>query len=208
MSKESMSLETVQALQPLTTPLTVKLAEYVKALKAKTVPQLLPQKPALQGIEVGPGLLSVFGADPGLGKTALGMRVLYDAIELIPDLRVIIAEADTEVETLLCRELVRLTRLPSEKVRFANLDQGELTRVEAAADELNLRIPNVLVLDEPYTLAQLLRLLDEQPGLLFIDYLQLFAPRDLDPRQGVGEAHGHNADRMQGTRAIFVHHVR
>jgi replicative DNA helicase len=174
-------------LRPIaTTPAASVLDDYINDLLAGSVAQLLPQYSALEGIEVGPGLVTILGAYPGVGKTALCSQIMFDALELKPDLSAVIANAETGFDVLLRRQLTRITRIPSKSIRFGLLTEDDKDRIRKAATELRPRLERVSVLNHPYTILNLLALLDRQPGLLICDYLQLFlAPEAKDPRLGV-----------------------
>lgn len=179
----------------ITSPAGNLLVQYLQRINAGELQQLTKQYSALAGIEIGPGLVTVIGAPPGFGKTALSMQVMFDAIELEPDLQVVVANAETTFDGLLRRELTRITRIKSDDIRFGNLSARDLEEINKAASELIPRMQRVRVLNDPHTLDQLLRLKDDPPAMLIVDYLQKFAPPDKDARQGVG-------DVMAGLRSL------
>jgi replicative DNA helicase len=174
-------------LQPIsTTSAAAVLDGYVTQLINGTVTQLLPQNSDLEGFEVGPGLITILGAYPGMGKTALTSQIMFDALSLKPDLTAVVANAETGFDVLLRRQLTRITRIPSKAIRFGLLTDEEKTTIKAAAGELRPKLERVSVLNHPHTILNLLTLLDKQPGLLIVDYLQLFlAPESKDARIGV-----------------------
>lgn len=162
------------------------LSEYVAELLDHRYDSLVAQKEALHGIEIGPGLLTVIGAPPGAGKTALAMQVVYDGIELDDSLRVYVANAETTYKGLLRREFARRTGISSNRIRFGRLSLSHLEEIQKLASELQGTMERIEVVDN-CTLAGLLELFDQPPGLLVVDYLQKFAPTDKDVRQGVNE---------------------
>ena len=102
-----------------------QLVEYLNRIQDGKLQQLIPQRGVLNGIEIGSGFVSVIGAPPGIGKTALAMQVMFDAIDLDESLRAVVANAETTFDGLLRRELTRITRINSNKIRFGNLDDKE-----------------------------------------------------------------------------------
>lgn len=162
------------------------LTKYLQDLSEGNVPRLIQQSTALNGIEIGGGMITGIGAGPGAGKTALCMQIVFDALRLDKKLTAVIANAEMGFEVLLRRELTRLTDIRSDKIRFADLDKCDLERIQRAGSHLMEHLERVQVLVDPHDLGQLLRLLECSPGILVVDYLQKFAPRDLDPRLGVG----------------------
>ncbi|WP_372717330.1 DnaB-like helicase C-terminal domain-containing protein [Novipirellula sp.] len=138
----------------------------------------------IEGMEVGPGKISIVAAPPGFGKTTFAMQYAFDAIDHNPDLTVYVANAEMSFEVLVKRELTRRSGVPQKALRFADLTPGQIAKVEAAAAEIEPYLPRIVVMPEPYTLSDLQKWADGRCGLLLLDYLQLFAPSD-DPRLGV-----------------------
>lgn len=180
---------------PPTTRAGKLLVEYMGRINSGTLPQLIQQDFALQGFEVGPGMITIVGAPPGFGKTALAMQMMFDAVRLNPELRAVVANAETSFDVLLRRELTRRTRIKSADIRFGRLTPMDLETLNATSDELIPQLERVSVLNDPCNLMQLMRLKDQEPGLLIPDYLQKFALADKDARQGVNEV-------MAGLRAL------
>ncbi len=173
--------------RPLTIAANGLVQDFLKRLNDGELSRLFELDDALTGYEIGFGLISVLGAPPGAGKTGLAMQCVFEALRFKPDLRVVIANAESSFDVLLRRELCRQTRIESAKVRFGDLNDDEMRQVIKAAAEIQSKLGNVEVLQEPCTSLQLLRLLDSTPGFLVVDYLQKFAPPDKDIRIGVGE---------------------
>lgn len=170
--------------KPLTTPAVKILDDYAGRIASDDLPQLLRLGPALDGIEVGPELLAIFGAPPGAGKTACSSQIAFEAVDLNPELRVYIANAEMSFEALLRRQLTKITRIKSDTIRFGRLDEEQQTQVKAACDELRPKLERFGIIENP-GLHSLKSLLEEPPGLVIVDYLQKFSPPDKEPRLGV-----------------------
>ncbi len=183
----STNVDKPPAEKPATLPAEALLANYLRRINAGELPQLIQQRGALEEIEIGPEMITVIGAPPGIGKTALASHVMFDALELDGSLRCVVANAETTFDGLLRRELTRRTRIDSRAIRFGRFIEGDIERINTAASELAPRLERVSVLDDPFTVMQLWRLRDEVPGLLIVDYIQQFAPSDKDARAGVNE---------------------
>ena len=96
-----------------------------------------------QRIEVGPGLVVLFGAPPGYGKTALTMQMAIDAARFNPKLRVLIANVEMSVGALLDRQLARLSGIDLSLIRYRKLGAEHADRLErglAAIDAIAERI--------------------------------------------------------------------
>ncbi|QDV25955.1 DnaB-like helicase C-terminal domain-containing protein [Aureliella helgolandensis] len=173
-------------LPPVTTSAIKLLDGYMDDIHSGTLPQLIRQRDALDGIEVGFGLLTVLGGPPGTGKTVIASQVAFDAIELNADLQVIIANAEMHFSALLRREFTRRTRIKSDDLRFGRLTQYERERIDEVASDIRATLLRVQVVEE-CNLFNLARLAGEKPSLIIVDYLQKFAPSGKDLRIGVGE---------------------
>ena len=185
--EEKATSEVATVPDPVTSPAGRLLNQYIQQINEGELPQLIRQPPPFDGIEVGAGLITIIGAPPGFGKTALAMQLMFDALELDDSLRAVVANAETSFDGLLRRELTRATRIDSNAIRFGKLTSHELERINEAASDLIPRLQRVSVLNDPCNVIQLYKLRGEPPGLLIVDYLQKFAPADKDPRQGVNE---------------------
>ncbi len=163
------------------------LDRFIESLDNSTLPQLIPQYSALSGLEVGEGLITVLGAPPGKGKTALVMQAMFDALELDNHLIAVVANAEMSFDVLIRRELTRATGITSSAIRFGKLSAEERSQIKAAAGNLREKLERVESLADPCNLSNLLMLETHTPGLLIVDYVQKFAPMDKDARQGVNE---------------------
>lgn len=172
--------------RPLLEGMVDSLDAWLERLLTGNIPQLIPQHSALKGIEIGSGLVTVIGAYQGVGKTALTSQIMFDALELDPDLRAVVANAESDAAMLLRRQIGRGLQIPARALRFGHLTAEERDKVVRAAGELRARLVRVSQLAAPYRLHQLTRLLNEEPGLLIVDYLQKFVPvESRDVRVGI-----------------------
>ena len=81
------------------------------------------------GFECGPGKITILGAPPGAGKTALVMQYVFSLLENDSKARVVIANAEMTFEVLLRRELTRRSQVSGGKLRFRQRHTG---RTEAS----------------------------------------------------------------------------
>lgn len=139
------------------------------------------------GLEVGPGKITVIGAPPGAGKTAMTMQFVFQFLERNPDRSVLVANAEMTPEMLLRRELTRLSGVNGHALRFAKLTDIQLQDVERAAKRLTPLLDRIKTIPGPYGQKTLMNLPDESAGdLLVLDYLQKFADGE-DLRRSVGD---------------------
>lgn len=159
--------------------------QYMQRLQHGTVSQLFNLGPELEGLEVGPGLVTVIGGPPGGGKTAIASKIAFDAMKLDQNLSVCIANAESNFEVLAQRELLRRTGIASRRLRFGQLTAEELGTCQRAASEISPFLHRIGIMVAPFSIANLLYMENYRPGLLIVDYLQQFSPSNLDGRLGV-----------------------
>src|SRR4051794_25075757 len=80
-------------------------------------------------LQVGPGLVSLFGGPPGGGKTAFTMQGVIDALRLTPTLRACICNVEMTPATLLDRQLARLSGIDLTTIRRRTLTAQHAQRV-------------------------------------------------------------------------------
>lgn len=184
------------------------LKSYIERLRAGKLPQLYKLGSALDGLEIGPNLLTLSGAPPGTGKTALAMQIAFEAMQDQPELLVYVANAEMGFDAIIRRELTRLTAIKSEYIRFGVLTEIEMAAIDKASDSLASAMERLRIIDDPDH-ESLVRLLNEPPGLVIPDYIQKFAPAEKDVRVGVGMVmttlrrlanHGHAVLALSATK--------
>ncbi len=147
---------------------------------------LLPTCSALEGLEIGPGLIMGLGAPPGAGKTALALQVTFDALKLDPSLIAYIAPADTSFDVILNRIISRDTRISYKKLRHNDMEPEERRKAIDALENMRDIVARIKVVD-PAGYLELLMLQESPPGLLIVDYLQKFTPPGVEKRAGIDD---------------------
>lgn len=137
---------------------------------------------------LGPGKITIIGAPPGTGKTALVNQIVFEALDEHPDLRLWVANCEMSIEDLLRRELSRQSGVAHKRILKATFDDEEHSKIIDAADRLTPSIVRVCHMLPPFTCEELAQLsMVECPGILVVDYLQKFRSSDRDARAGVDE---------------------
>lgn len=146
--------------------------------------------PAFPMIEVGPGLLALIGAPPGRGKSSLAMQLTYAAIANEPGLPVIVASLEMTPAVLIKRHLAGLIGVSYDNIRFNTLTDYQRQELTEAAKTFIDRLEGVKFLKQEFCgLGDLdrLRQAADKPGILVLDYLQLFGPPDDDAKARIGK---------------------
>ena len=139
---------------------------------------------------LSPGKITIIGAPPGTGKTALASQICFDALTEHPDLNLVIANCEMDMLSLLRREISRSSRVAHKKLLQASFDEGDFDRVMLACSELAQLAPRIKHVLPPFDTSSLEEVLLLEPGLLIVDYLQKFRGSDRDARTGVDEVCG------------------
>ncbi len=155
------------------------LAGWERELAAGVPPRRFPAADPgtpLAGVEVAPGLVTLFGGAPGAGKTALVLQLAFDALRLTPDLRMAVCNVEMQPAALLERQLARLSGVPLADLRDRRVkpDDPRLVRGLVALRPLTARTAFV---PPPYTTAHLAEVADAHGAeLVMIDYVQRVGP--------------------------------
>lgn len=137
---------------------------------------------ALARIEVGPGLVNLFGGAPGAGKTAFTMQAVIDALRLTPTLRVCVCNIEMPPAILLDRQLARLSGIPLNLIRYRQLTAEHGERVATAMHALEEIADRLCFVRPPFDLNNVADSADAffaggaDHGLILLDYIQRIRP--------------------------------
>lgn len=158
--------------------------------------------------ELGPGMVDVLGSPPGYGKTLLASQLLYEAIEYDDDLIGYVLNCEMTPQSLLRRELARLTGIDSKALRFGNLDDDDRELIRRHSEPLRQRLERVRFVNADKE--GLVSLASAKPGIVLIDYVQRFTiGKESDPRQAMNAVmtfcrrladHGHSVLAISATK--------
>lgn len=131
----------------------------------------------LARLEVGPGLVTLFGGAPGAGKTAFTMQTTCDALRLTPTLRAVVCNVEMPPGILLDRQLARLAGLPADIIRRRKLDASHGMRLDVGLATLESLVDRLAFVRPPFTLDNIAAAADKfDAGLLLLDYAQRITP--------------------------------
>lgn len=167
------------------------LPAWKQSLRTGTKPTRYPVgEGAFSHIRIGPGLLTLIGGPPALGKTALAMQWLFDALRATPDLRAVVVNVESSPELLLDRQLSRLSGIDYSLIR--DREPLDPERLAFGFDALDAVADRLAFVNGPYTLEHVAAVADLfDPGLIVLDYIQRIPKTDakqLDARQSVSAA--------------------
>lgn len=144
-------------------------------------------------VRIGPGLLTLLGGPPGLGKTALTMQWVIDALRASDELSALVVNVESAPPILLDRQLSRLSGIDLGLIRDRKADAMPRDRLDFGFGQLEAVADRLAFLNGPYTLEHAAGAADDfRAGLIVIDYLQRVPPSDQaaagDARQSLNSA--------------------
>ncbi len=131
----------------------------------------------LADIEIGPGLVTLFGGAPGAGKTAFTMQTVVDALRLTPTLRALVCNIEMPPSVLMDRQLARLSGIDLKTIRYRRLGPIHSSRIDQGLQTLDEIADRLAFVRPPFDLDNVARSADDcQAGLIVLDYIQRIAP--------------------------------
>ena len=154
------------------------LADWRDDVKSGEPPTLYPVGAGeLERLEIGPGLVTLFGGAPGAGKTAFTMQLVIDALRATPTLRAAVCNIEMPPKVLLDRQLARLCGIDLTTIRRRRLTADHADRIEQGIDTLDAMADRLAFLRPPFNLDNVAETADEfGANLLLLDYIQRIAP--------------------------------
>lgn len=132
----------------------------------------------LARIEIGPKLVTLTGGPPGAGKTALVMQLVTDALRLTPTLRAVVCNIEMPPETLLDRQLARLSGIDLSDIRHRRLGAEHADRIDQGLHTLEAVADRLAFVRPPFDLDNVAATADDfEAGLIVLDYIQRIRPR-------------------------------
>jgi replicative DNA helicase len=141
----------------------------------------------LREIQVGEGLVTLVGAPPAAGKTALISQLLFDALQAPGQehLKGLFANVEMSPQAILTRQLARLSGIGHAWLLHRDFEEAALPRLRDAMDELRQLMPRIEFMKPPFTLERLAeRSAASGVNIVVLDYAQRFdfADRSNDSR--------------------------
>jgi replicative DNA helicase len=131
----------------------------------------------LARLEIGPGLVALFGGAPGAGKTTFTMQLAIDALRLTPTLRAVVCNVEMPPAVLLDRQLARLSGVDATLIRRRQLDAAHADRIDQAMNTLDALADRLAFVAPPFELANVAATADAfDADLLLLDYVQRIQP--------------------------------
>jgi len=131
----------------------------------------------LARIEIGPGLVTLFGGAPGAGKTAFVMQAVVDALRLTPTLRVLVCNIEMPAGVLMDRQLARLSGIDVATIRYRRFDAEHADRLDQGLHTLESLADRLAFVRPPFDLENVAAAADAfQADLIVLDYIQRIPP--------------------------------
>lgn len=127
---------------------------------------------------MGPEQVTMIGAPPAAGKTALVGQVVFDAlrVEEQESLRLLIANVEMSPQALWTRQLARSSGVSYSYLHHRDYDESARERIESALDELRSLMPRLEFMAPPFTLQHLQHRAESMAAdIVLVDYAQRFS---------------------------------
>jgi len=143
-------------------------------------------KGSLSEFEFAPGQVTLLGGQPGVGKTALGMQIVVDALRLNSGLKAIVANVEMPPDVLLERQLSRISGVGLNTIRFREYTSAQASRLAQGSATLANIQKRLSFLRPPFDIPMVEEAMFSPRGgtLVLIDYVQRIAP----VKDGIPEA--------------------
>lgn len=162
---------------------------------------------SLKRIEIGPGLVTLVGGAPGIGKTAFVMQLVIDGLRLNSELRTLIANVEVSPEVLFDRQLARLSGIDAQRIRRREFHIRDGDRMDAGLHVLESIANRLAFLKPPFDIRNLAAASDTFGAqLIVLDYIQRFCPLsdNGDRRGGIDAIMGHLRQFSDAGTAVIV----
>lgn len=140
----------------------------------------------LSRIEIGPGLVTLFGGAPGSGKTAFVMQCITDAMRLTSTLKVLVCNIEMSPAVLLDRQLSRLSNIPLTTIRNRQFADDQAVRIGDGLEELEAILDRLCFIRSPFDLENVAASADAfGADVIVLDYIQrIRAPGEHGDKRG------------------------
>jgi replicative DNA helicase len=154
------------------------LDDWRESIMHGTPPTLYPSGSGeLARLEIGPGLVTLIGGPPGVGKTAFTMQLVLDALALTPSLRALVCNVEMSAPVLLDRQLARLADIDLTVIRHRRLGAEHAERLDGGLTTLEQLSDRLAFVRPPFDLANVAASADAfDAGLILLDYIQRISP--------------------------------
>lgn len=152
------------------------LAEVVADIRAGRKPERFRLSAPFSHVPLGPGLMNVIAGPTGVGKTALVMQLVADALASDPALTAFVANVEMDPKQLTRRMVARASGVAGTKIDGNDLTRAEKATLNKAANAMKPVAARVTFWDGEYSLKEMAGDIDKlKPAILVIDYIQRFA---------------------------------
>lgn len=128
-------------------------------------------------IEIGPGLVTLMGGPPGVGKTAFTMQITINALRLNEALRALVCNIEMPPSVLLDRQLSRLSGIPYDIIRHRQCSSEHAERLEIGMNTLEGIVDRLAFVRPPFNLENVAAAADDfHADMLVLDYIQRIPP--------------------------------
>jgi replicative DNA helicase len=141
-------------------------------------------------LEVGPGLVTLIGGAPAVGKSALTTQLVFEALANTSELRALVCSVEMSPGVLLERQLARLADIDLTTIRHRRLTAEHGECLDRGLSILAPLCNRLAFVSPPYDLENVTAVADAfDVSLIVLDYIQRIpAPGKHGDRRGVVDA--------------------
>ena len=150
---------------------------------------------------LAPGTITVIGAEPGAGKTALALQLVFDSVINQPSAKALIANVEVDPATIIKRQLARIGA-----VSFRDIQDGVLSKYDKKViEEIDLCQLNICFDTKPRSIDEILAHCKKiKFDLVLIDYAQRFNAKNAKDGREATIAVMDKARRIADTGAAVI----
>ena len=138
--------------------------------------------------EIAPGNITLIGGAPGVGKTALAMSIVVEALRHSAGMRALVANVEMPPDALLDRQLARLSGIDASDIRRRRGLPEHQQRLDTGIATMATVVERLAFLRGPFSLSNVATAADiHRADVIVLDYIQRITPpgSDADARTGM-----------------------
>ncbi len=130
-------------------------------------------KVGIIGFELEPETITVIAAQPGEGKSSLACQMLFEALRLDENLKMMMVNCELTLKQVRIREISRLAKVDSKKIRRKTWTDEQKERCEECDDYIQSIADRFCFIDNDFDLINIEEYVKAfKPNVICLDYIQ------------------------------------